>query len=260
MSIKNVFVFAHQDDEMGSVLALSDALKKNPEMCFFVFVTNGGVKVPAGIRNAESLRVLLGLGALENNIFFSNFPDVGLHNCGHDLSAAIANFFDQLSDVPCRWFVPAYEGGHSDHDLVHAAVVMTVFQRCGSLDNVYEFPLYRAHERIPGFFHVMSPLSRSRILLRFDVSFINGLRKFLLLLHYRSQWKTWIGLGIQTFIRLVLLRKEEHSSVSIERVLTRPHSGKLFYESRFGVSYTQVNSAIREIAYHQGIDLTLLSR
>jgi hypothetical protein len=69
------------------------------------------------------------------------------------------------------------------------------------------------------------------------VSLADGLRVVALLPLYRSQRKTWLGLFPETFLKLVLVRREFVREADSRRVTSRPHDGLLFYERRFGYPY-----------------------
>jgi hypothetical protein len=72
----------------------------------------------------------------------------------------------------------------------------------------------------------------------------HALRHAFLCLGFPSQWRTWVGLFPELFVKRAILRREELRSIDVERVRRRPHDGPLFYERRFGFGYDEFRAAI----------------
>lgn len=127
----------------------------------------------------------------------------------------------------------AWEGGNQDHDASHL-VAAAFAQRRGILDRCQELPLYTGSGTAGPFFRVLSPLAPLEEWELRRLTFREGLKYSLLVWRYRSQWKTWIGLFPEGFIKLAIMRRELLRKVAPSRFRQRPHRGPLFYERRFG--------------------------
>ena len=65
-----LFVFAHQDDEVGAVSRIAFEVRAGHRV-WCAFLTDGAKKVRPGVRDAESLRVLRRLGVAGDRVAFS---------------------------------------------------------------------------------------------------------------------------------------------------------------------------------------------
>lgn len=68
-------------------------------------------------------------------------------NCATDW---LLPFMRSLGDIE-NIYVPAWEGGHPDHDALHAITIITA-NTVGLLDRVRQFPLYNAYQCRSPFF------------------------------------------------------------------------------------------------------------
>jgi hypothetical protein len=84
----------------------------------------------------------------------------------------------------------------------------------------------------------MSPIAGGEIRTH-RLSLAEGIRLALLPLAYPSQWRSCLGLLPGAFLQLALLRRESSKRASLEATRQRPHEGRLFYERRFGVSFSE---------------------
>jgi LmbE family N-acetylglucosaminyl deacetylase len=158
----NLFLLAHHDDEVFCAGHLRRALAGGGRV-HLLWATAGGL-APARRRVAEGARVLelLGLtGATGSDLHLAD-----QHAAEHvgAIAAAVAQLVDSVPGearaagddargTGVTVYVPAYEGGHPDHDAVNAAAALVAAAR-PSL-RVVEFPLYR---RGPLGLSVASPL------------------------------------------------------------------------------------------------------
>jgi hypothetical protein len=225
----NLFLFPHQDDEYFVAPLLADEPAR--ARCFFLTKGDFHGCDPA-VRNKESVRALNVLGVPRENIMFLGeeleIPDnrlmFHLETVSHSLKAEIRNP-SGLKKI----YVPAYEGGHPDHDAASILGAALGFE----LDRpVFEFYAYHAHPQIPYFFEVMKPTGMRR-----EGSFqVNGatfsFRTFWLFRFYPSQWKTWLGLLPQLCLRCLRDRRIFLHPSRREDFDSRPHPGTLYYECR----------------------------
>lgn len=238
----NVFIFAHQDDEVAGASRILYELGRGA-LVSCIFLTDGrlGRATPA-TRDRESLAALTSLGVAPGRIAFLGsqlpIPD-----------GALVDHLDLALDGLERWcanqtvtaiYCLAWEGGHHDHDASHLVAAAFAARR-GLLGSCFEVPLYRA-SRFTAAFRVLAPVGPSREWQRRKLTLREGLRATLLVRRYPSQWRSWLGLFPELLLKLVVLRREILRPVAAKRLRTRPHP-VLLYERRFGVPHSRFTSA-----------------
>ena len=210
------------------------------------FLTDGtGHGSDSAVRNAESRAVLTSLGVPKENILFlgteNHLADGALFrnvDRGYDvLEEATRSLV--LDEILCL----AWEGGHPDHDASHL-VALAVARRRGVLENTWQFSIYNGRKGRGRLFRVMSPIEGGEIRTH-TLSLAEGMRLGLLPFAYPSQRRTWLGLLPGAFLQLALLRRESSMRVTLEAARQRPHEGRLFYERRFGVTFSEFQGATR---------------
>jgi hypothetical protein len=229
-----LFLFAHQDDEFGVFQVIVDEVNKGREI-HCAYLTNGAFGDVSPLRrNQESLNVLSKLGVPKNNVIF-----VGLNlqiSDGYlpsNLAACatwIHEWLRSFEDIKAI-YVPAWEGGHQDHDALHAVTVCTAQDR-NVLQCVRQFPLYNSYCCPGKFFRVFHPISQNGEVINKKISFNARFRFLGFCLSYPSQVKTWIGLFPFVMISYLTSGSQKLQTVSIARIHQRPHAGKLYYERR----------------------------
>jgi LmbE family N-acetylglucosaminyl deacetylase len=127
-----LFLLAHHDDEVFCAGCLERARRQGRRIRL-LWATAGGL-APAGRRQREGLVVagLLGLAADEHASL--GLPDQGAIDHLPEIAEALRSL---ISGVTCV-YVPAYEGGHPDHD----AVNLVAARVCAGGPPVEEFSLY----------------------------------------------------------------------------------------------------------------------
>jgi LmbE family N-acetylglucosaminyl deacetylase len=127
-----LFLLAHHDDEVFCAGALERARRQGRRVRL-LWATAGGF-APAGRRRREGQTVarLLGLAADEHVSL--GLPDQGALEHLSEIGAALRDLLDGVTGV----VVPAYEGGHPDHD----AVNLVAARVCAGGPPVDEFSLY----------------------------------------------------------------------------------------------------------------------
>jgi N-acetylglucosamine malate deacetylase 1 len=190
-------------------------------------------------RRRESTEVLERLGVPRSN----------LHFLGHEWSVADGSLYHRLDDVVPRllsyfgWLahgselmVPAWEGGHPDHDACHLAGI-ALARHLGSQPQ--QFSLYQG-EGLPGpLFKVLTPLTGSGPARAIPTTAGERMRYVWTCLSYRSQWKSFVGL--LPFYAWRMRRSDAFvvQPVAPERTAQRPHIGALLYERRGGPSWDE---------------------
>ena len=147
MKKKIIYLFAHQDDELGCFIKLDKDISNNDTYVFFL--TSGGNNSQnnlISIRNKESIKVLQNLGLKKKNIFF----------IGHDLKIDHYTLYLNLEIVykeirkkidkigkPDSIITHSWEGGHEDHDACNliGRKIAHVFK---IIDKSYQFSQYNS--------------------------------------------------------------------------------------------------------------------
>jgi LmbE family N-acetylglucosaminyl deacetylase len=228
----SLFLFAHQDDEFG-VFHVIDECRRQGRRVACAYLTRG-VHGLAARRNSESLRVLRKLGVDSKDVAFAGdllaIDDAHLYRCVDTAEAWISEWIGSFGDIE-RIHVTAWEGGHHDHDVLHAMTVH-VAKRLGLLPRVRQFALYN-HKGCPGpLFRVLSPLEANGPVERQPIKWTRRVAYLCLCLQYPSQAKTWIGLLPFVLLHYLLDGRQALQAVSLERLQHRPHPDTLYYEQR----------------------------
>jgi hypothetical protein len=105
-------------------------------------------------------------------------------------------------------------------------------------------PLYNGFRRPGPFFRVMSPLPGGEwqhcAVSRDDARLVLRLTS-----HYVTQRTTWRALIAGAAIQLLLFGRQSMRRADATLVRTRPHSGRLYYERRFGVPFETFDALAR---------------
>jgi LmbE family N-acetylglucosaminyl deacetylase len=243
-----LFLFAHQDDEFGVFAPIQAALAaKQRVVC--MFFTHAGSAERRSIRNQESVSVLCGLGMARDQIVFIGdelgFADGQLHNHAKALGEWLANWVNQTPSIEVCW-VAAWEGGHPDHDVLHAATAFA-FSSVGKLARVKQYPLYNG-EGLPGpLFKVLSPIAANGPVEQHCLPWRQRWQQCLLCLQYPSQWLTWVGLWPFVVLHMLLRTTQQSQPLTLTRLNEPPHPGKLYYERRGFATWQQVQSAVQQM-------------
>ena len=240
-----VLVFLpHQDDEFPIQHLIADHATSEAgiQVYYLTASINPGSSL---IRNNESKEVLVRLGVKPDNIFFVGdecfFADGSLVS---NLPALGSWLFKLLSDTqPSLILVPAWEGGHPDHDCLHA-VTAIVCAHLDCLERVKQFPLYHAERCAWKFFRVISPLQANGPVSRFPVPWKRRLGILSNCLSFRSQWRTWLGLFPFVSFHYLFRGDEYLQHVRLNRLTERPHAGPLYYERRGWSAFDTVKKHI----------------
>lgn len=244
-----LFLFAHPDDEFGVFQSLCDELAKGRRVICAYLTDGRSAKVTPEQRNEESAFVLSQLGVAREDIHFVgnalSIPDAGLPR---HLDAA-ANWIDQkmARDTSiAALYIPAWEGGHHDHDCLHA-IVVTLAQQRNLLPRVRQFPLYHSHGCKSPWFKVLSPLAQNGAIEATSIPWRNRLRFLRYCLSYPTQAKTWVGLFPFVAFHYFRHGTQALQSVSTGRIAMRPHEGPLYYEQRGFFTWEALRSSLAQL-------------
>ncbi|MGE4243164.1 PIG-L deacetylase family protein [Ramlibacter sp.] len=229
-----VFFFAHQDDEFG-VFRQLEAERAAGRAVECIYLTDGECRgVTSQERDAESLSVLAALGVRADAVRFAG-RELGIGDGAIAERAADATHWIERRlaalDGDDVVYVPAWEGGHQDHDALHALVVQAAARR-GLLERVRQFPLYNKHGVPKPLFRVLNPIDANGPATSVPIPPRDRLRYLGLCLRYRSQWRSWVGLLPFVVLNYATRGEQVLQPVSLERLGQRPHEGELLYEAR----------------------------
>ena len=238
-----LFLFAHQDDEYGVFFEIKKHCVQG-EQVFVIYLTDGGKK--SAVRCQESVRVLRQLGVEKDRILFPGctfiWHDGKLHQNFSSCWEWLAKFFNSIPELSAV-YVPAWEGGHPDHDTVFAAA-LTARQYSFGTFPIYQFSLYSMEGVHPPFFRTMHPLPAHGEIIEERIPFWDRLSFIELCLYYPSQWKTWIGL-FWTVAFTYLVGKQKLQIAKMPS-LQRPHEGQLYYEYRNFCTWEDLYRALKD--------------
>ncbi|WP_083893463.1 PIG-L family deacetylase [uncultured Herbaspirillum sp.] len=252
-----LFLFAHQDDEFGVFAQIEQELRLGRRVqC--VYVTDGAATACPDVRDAESRLVLEKLGVHAADIIF-----VGRHLRIRDgeLHLNVKAFEDWLNDfinlneMLAVCFVPAWEGGHPDHDLVHA-IAVKLFSKREWINRVWQYSLYHGRSCSGPFFRTLSPLPENGLVTRWSIPWRDRLRYVRLCLSYPSQWRTWIGLFPFACAHYVWSGVQNLQHVDNNRILQPPHVRPLYYERRGFLDWPTLSSAVEQLIEEKSVNLT----
>lgn len=240
----SVFLLAHQDDEFGVFHAI-ESEKKLGRRVVCAYLTSGvGPGGDPSQRDAESMGVLSALGVDE--VIFAG-AQIGVADGHLRKSLPVAGqWMDQFLGARASLemiCVPAWEGGHPDHDCLHAIAVETALRQ-GKGRLIRQFSLYNGRGCPGPFFHVLKPLEVNGVVQKQRIPLPKRIRYLQFLLRYRSQFKTWVGLMPFVLVHYIVKGTQDLQEVNASRVRERPHDGRLYYEKRQFARWEEVSAAI----------------
>lgn len=242
--LKTLITIAHQDDEFFIASRISYELSQGHQFDI-VYMTNGdGDGSIASLREAESISALNFLGILPSQIHFLgtefNFSDGNLFKM---MPVAFIKLCEKLNGQHFdQVYLPAWEGGHPDHDACHLIGVR--FAQQNSISTVREFSLYNGFQTKYLRVSCLIPREGGALICR-TLTLKEAFAAFALIRFYKSQLKTWFALALPAAISILFLRRECLREVIINDCSSRPHPGPLLYEKAFRVTYPDLESEAR---------------
>lgn len=228
-----LFILAHHDDEFFAAPLLKDACASGP--AYIAYLTHGGED--AARRIAESDRALASLG-VDPACVIQLGRDSSIEDGSLSLkpTAALAALREISSAADLtRLYLPAWEGGHPDHDTAHRIGVSFA---AGSGAEAYEFPLYNASWMPLGKFRTMQFTPGAMPVLERPVTTEEAEAWRALLACYPSQRSVFASMHSSIEWCLETRKSCVYRRVDAARDYgLRPHAGPLFYEQRFGLSF-----------------------
>lgn len=249
-----IFLFPHQDDEVGILQKIVDEIKEGSEV-FCLYFTRASNSHKNSIRNSESLNVLMSYGVKKENIIFVgqmlDIEDKKLHQHVLTTKHWLDSWFISHSYIS-NIYVPAWEGGHPDHDCLNA-VAATFLNNSRLKGNVWQFPLYNARNCPPYLYRIQSPLTENGEITKTSIGFKNRIRFIRSCLGYPSEVSAWIGLFPFFFFNYLILGKQNLQLIKSSQFGVRPHDGRLYYEIRKFGAWEQVRVAVYSLGVIKSI-------
>jgi LmbE family N-acetylglucosaminyl deacetylase len=140
-SLLTLFLLAHHDDEVFCAGHMARALAAGSRVRV-LWATAGGL-APARRRLSEGARARRLLGLAAPDVCEMKIPDQAAMDHVGEIAVAGLELLGDTVEGTAAVYVPAYEGGHPDHDAVNLAASLLCSRRPDV--TVREFPLYRRH-------------------------------------------------------------------------------------------------------------------
>lgn len=241
-----LFLFAHQDDEFG-VFHTMAACREAGMTIACAYLTRHHDAGMDQRRNAESLRVLATFGIARAAVRFGGAElaiDDGTLPEHMDAAAGwIGNWLASFENVGLVC-VTAWEGGHHDHDSLHA-LTAHLAARAGLLPRLRQYALYNRFRRSGPLFNVLRPLVANGAVERHTIPWPLRARYLRLCLQYPSQRNTWIGLFPFVLLHYLLRGVQTLQPVMLARSADKPHDGMLYYEYRKFYRWERMQQQLR---------------
>lgn len=240
------FILAHNDDEIFINARIRRLVASRREVGA-LWLTSGLLAPSPEVRRQESRAAMARLGVPERALTFWDYPDLRTLGYLEELVNGIAGYLE--SRVVAEVYVPAYEGGHPDHDVANFAVSQAA-ARIRLSAPIYEFPINtgpRGRRQLIGGFATNS-LAAMRTpprpddrrvwddLWRCHRTQYRYLRLPMALCLDRRRW--WLG--------------EPYRPLPHHDYLNPPHRGRLGYETALGIPFARFHSAVREFLEANG--------
>lgn len=232
-----VLFFAHPDDEFAVFPWIERLHQSGGRVCCLWLTDGGGGGQDPHVRMEESRQVLGNMGVAAEDMQFVGYewqvPDGEMDQHMARIQArleALAPRFDRFEEV----WMPAWEGGHPDHDATHLLA-----HRFATMIGAtpFQFSLYHG-QGLPGpWFRVLAPLASNGPCRTLVTTVRERWRSVRSCLSYRSQLKSFVGLLPFYILRLLSSRAFVLQPVDMARTKAPPHAGRLLYERRGGPSW-----------------------
>ncbi len=236
---------AHPDDEVFLCAKMKEIMEMGNEL-HVAWLTSGDLFGQGELREKELTLAadMLGIGPHNRHLF--RLPDMGLVRHLRQATDFVTTLIHQVG--PTHVFVPAYEGGHPDHDALNF-VGYTVWQQIDRSFCLLEFPLYNGTGpffflwlRVNSFPHGKEKVEK-HVLDDEEIAL-----KTRLIDIYSSQPRSMLPVKLtHWWRRLMRSSVEQYALVPEDRdYQLRPHSGPLFYERCFNKHLNMTFEEFRE--------------
>lgn len=237
----NIYLFAHQDDEFFCLPYLREDIRSNKDIKV-LYLTDGCINgVSSFVRNQESLKTLSKLGFSKDDVYFVgeelSINDGKLYN--H--VGSVVSYINQLlyDEKVEKVIFPCFEGGHQDHDAISYIVYYVDLFK---ISRKLQFPLYNAYNTLKPLFKVFNNI-KDQQLSNVNYSFQFSDLKYIF--NYKSQIKSFIGLGPFILVRFFFNRDVKMVEFAPSYLKKRPHKNELLYERRTNLVFKDLERLIK---------------
>jgi LmbE family N-acetylglucosaminyl deacetylase len=238
-----VYILAHFDDEYCALPLIWEAAREGLEQRFIYLADYRDAALGARrLKETQSFLARQGIppDAVQPLGLGSGAFDQSVHLAAGRLFAGLAQAVAGAGHLT-RLVVPAWEGGHMDHDAC-AFLAVRLAERIGGAE-IRQFSLYNG-PGLPGpLLRGGAPLRENGPRTRIRLTPAEWARWMAAVRAFPSQLYAWSGIWPAMFAGL-WLRGFAWQALSAERVAARPHAGPLFYERMFKVRYEAVREAL----------------
>ncbi len=239
---RRVFIFAHCDDELFCLPLL---LEKNSEntLIFLTSSDRNNANAPK-VRQEEALKAseyLNSITTIKTLFYKAEIYDGTVHDDLNDFDLC------ELSKIvreenPDELVTLSYEAGHQDHDTAY--LITHLIARDQSLV-LRCFSGYRGSILFPRFFTALKPAHKfKRVKFNRILTVLSALQ---LMMIYRSQVKTWIGLAPVLLVKYAFFPLWESRN---EVLLLASPNGVCFYENRGRAKQSEVIRSHQRLITH----------
>jgi LmbE family N-acetylglucosaminyl deacetylase len=238
-----VFLLAHFDDEY-CVLPLILEAQAAGEACWFLHLADYRDPQDAAVRLAETRAFLSCFGVPAERVIHlgagSGVFDGRLYDGILPTLARLRAAMAQIGPVG-RLVTPAWEGGHPDHDC--CAAMASMLGRELNV-TVLQFGLYNGRKALRPFYRACSPLPENGPAIGVPLKPSQWLAWLAAVRFFPSQTWNWLGLFPSMFLTFAERRGFAVQTLAPDRILERPHAGRLHYEWMFRTPYARVRAAV----------------
>ena len=238
-----IYLFPHQDDEIGVISSLINELRTGNEvLCFYLTKSSQGID-----RDNESINYFKHMNIYKKGrqVFLgSQIPIID-----QSLSNNLQKIFNYICEAISRnekkynrnitIIAPSFEGGHPDHDSAYVIALKIIIQI--KYLKLYTFPLYHSEGSLKGMFNAFQPLKsyKNEMILNKPLN-KDYIKLFSSLFIFKSQLITILVLSPFFLIRILvgfwlIDEKKNIIKFQIEKnkyKLLKPHKGIIYSEYR----------------------------
>ncbi|HKR90559.1 MAG TPA: hypothetical protein VJS38_20510 [Phenylobacterium sp.] len=242
-----VYILAHFDDEYCALPLIWQAAREGLEQRFVYLVDYRDAAL--GARRLAETRVFLARQGIAEAAVLplglgSGVFDQSLHRGAGVMFPRLAEAVAQVQAEGAgvtRLVVPAWEGGHMDHDAC-AFMAVRLAARLGG-PPVRQFTLYNGRGLAGPLLRGGAPLAQNGPRTAVRLTPAEWLRWMAVVRAFPSQAYAWSGIWPAMFAGTAR-RGFAWQALEPARVTARPHAGALFYERMFKVAYEEVRAAL----------------
>jgi LmbE family N-acetylglucosaminyl deacetylase len=252
-----LILLAHQDDEIAFAPLLA-RFKSAGAPVRVIYLTDGGAgRAAPEVRSRESSRALASLGVQPSEISFLGnelaVPDGLLFRYFCRVFGALEAQCASIRALG-EIYTLGWEGGHPDHDAAHVIAMALALAR-NRVGRAWQVPFYRAIDRGPPLFRLFAPLPANGPVHRLPLTWPEARLRAWQMRFFPSQWRPFAGLGPGILWHALTSPVLKMQRMCLGRIWERPMAGRLLYEARTGVRFSQLSERATAFLRKRGITL-----